>query len=189
MTRRPRHRYRRSYRRRACRNPTARERDRSRPQEGRPRCRCGAPVRSVPPSSCRAGYRRDRKRGRPPRRCRRDDPTRQAPRGRAPTPFREPNEDAASAGTGNRTRMGLPPQDFKSRASTDFATPARIWQRPHPALPANAKRERCGRSRLAPASGTRRRIHLLKSGKRDSNPRPQPWQGCALPTELFPRAD
>ena len=23
------------------------------------------------------------------------------------------------------------------------------------------------------------------SGKRDSNPRPQPWQGCALPTELF----
>src|SRR3982751_756939 len=25
-----------------------------------------------------------------------------------------------------------------------------------------------------------------QSGKRDSNPRPQPWQGCALPTELFP---
>src|ERR1041384_6349675 len=25
------------------------------------------------------------------------------------------------------------------------------------------------------------------SGKRVSNPRPQPWQGCALPTELFPR--
>ena len=23
------------------------------------------------------------------------------------------------------------------------------------------------------------------SGKRDSDPRPQPWQGCALPTELF----
>ena len=32
---------------------------------------------------------------------------------------------------------------------------------------------------------------LLKkkmSGKRDSNPRPQPWQGCALPTELFPQS-
>jgi hypothetical protein len=29
----------------------------------------------------------------------------------------------------------------------------------------------------------------LESGKRDSNPRPQPWQGCALPTELFPRAE
>src|SRR5438045_1528788 len=27
-----------------------------------------------------------------------------------------------------------------------------------------------------------------RSGKRDSNPRPQPWQGCALPTELFPQA-
>ena len=27
------------------------------------------------------------------------------------------------------------------------------------------------------------------SGKRDSNSRPQPWQGCALPTELFPRAE
>ena len=27
-----------------------------------------------------------------------------------------------------------------------------------------------------------------KSGKRDSNSRPQPWQGCALPTELFPHS-
>ena len=27
----------------------------------------------------------------------------------------------------------------------------------------------------------------LVSGKRDSDPRPQPWQGCALPTELFPQ--
>ena len=25
------------------------------------------------------------------------------------------------------------------------------------------------------------------SGKRDSNPRPLPWQGNALPAELFPR--
>ena len=25
------------------------------------------------------------------------------------------------------------------------------------------------------------------SGKRDSNPRPLPWQGNALPIELFPR--
>ena len=29
--------------------------------------------------------------------------------------------------------------------------------------------------------------HKKKSGKRDSNSRPQPWQGCALPTELFPQ--
>ena len=25
----------------------------------------------------------------------------------------------------------------------------------------------------------------MESEKRDSNPRPQPWQGCALPAELF----
>ena len=34
------------------------------------------------------------------------------------------------------------------------------------------------------------RHHTIKrgwSGKRVSNSRPQPWQGCALPTELFPR--
>ena len=30
------------------------------------------------------------------------------------------------------------------------------------------------------------KIPRKKSGKRDSDPRPQPWQGCALPTELFP---
>ena len=29
-------------------------------------------------------------------------------------------------------------------------------------------------------------LRRKKSGKRDSNSRPQPWQGCALPTELFP---
>src|SRR5881628_2939722 len=36
-------------------------------------------------------------------------------------------------------------------------------------------------SAIAPA------VRPGESGKRDSNPRPQPWQGCALPTELFPR--
>ena len=30
------------------------------------------------------------------------------------------------------------------------------------------------------------RLFRIWSGKRDSNSRPQPWQGCALPTELFP---
>ncbi len=29
--------------------------------------------------------------------------------------------------------------------------------------------------------------HENWSGKRDSNSRPQPWQGCALPAELFPQ--
>ena len=27
----------------------------------------------------------------------------------------------------------------------------------------------------------------FSSGRRDLNPRPQPWQGCALPTELLPQ--
>jgi hypothetical protein len=35
------------------------------------------------------------------------------------------------------------------------------------------------------ASGARR-LPPSESGKPDSNRRPQPWQGCALPTELFP---
>lgn len=33
----------------------------------------------------------------------------------------------------------------------------------------------------------RLRLFKIWSGKRDSNSRPQPWQGCALPTELFPQ--
>ena len=50
---------------------------------------------------------------------------------------------------------------------------------------ANAKRERSG----APVSYCPTFFAASgESGKRDSNPRPQPWQGCALPTELFPRA-
>ena len=38
--------------------------------------------------------------------------------------------------------------------------------------------------RLARLTAWRRGFKV--SGKRDSDPRPQPWQGCALPTELFP---
>ena len=29
-------------------------------------------------------------------------------------------------------------------------------------------------------------LTIKRSGKRDSDPRPRPWQGRALPTELFP---
>ena len=59
------------------------------------------------------------------------------------------------------------PRDFKSLASTGFATRAE-------------NDEPAGRATLSPRRN--------ESGKRDSNPRPQPWQGCALPTELFPQA-
>ena len=34
--------------------------------------------------------------------------------------------------------------------------------------------------------GSQQTAFYSLSGKRDSNSRPQPWQGCALPTELFP---
>lgn len=47
-----------------------------------------------------------------------------------------------------------------------------------------------GRSLQPPGAAHRLPQTPLKgdlSGKRDSNSRPQPWQGCALPTELFPQ--
>ncbi len=34
--------------------------------------------------------------------------------------------------------------------------------------------------------GNKKRAEALLSGRRDSNPRPRPWQGRALPTELLP---
>ncbi len=36
-------------------------------------------------------------------------------------------------------------------------------------------------------TGLPSRRRFLGSGRRDSNPRPQPWQGCALPAEPRPR--
>ena len=35
----------------------------------------------------------------------------------------------------------------------------------------------------------KKRPKRIWSGKRGSNSRPRPWQGRALPTELFPRSD
>ena len=40
---------------------------------------------------------------------------------------------------------------------------------------------------IRPKRQTRGRDVISWSGRRDSNPRPQPWQGCALPAELHPR--
>ena len=54
------------------------------------------------------------------------------------------------------------PQDFKSCVSTSSTTRA-----PKKILPKDWEE--------------------ILSGRRGSNPRPQPWQGCALPTELLPR--
>ena len=91
------------------------------------------------------------------------------------------------AGTETRTRMGLPPRDFKSLASSQFRHPGAVKDGSRKPEAGSHRAEATSRKsecffRL-PASDFR----PLESGKRDSNPRPQPWQGCALPTELFPR--
>jgi hypothetical protein len=70
-------------------------------------------------------------------------------------------------GAGIEPAWEFVPRDFKSLASTDFATRA---EDDAPELLSDTDRDE------------------KRSGKRDSNPRPQPWQGCALPTELFPQA-
>src|SRR5262245_53418294 len=102
-------------------------------------------------------------------------------------------------GAQGRTRTGttLRSGDFKSPAATNYATRAmtnraggggRNRTGVHgfagrcmttlPPRPAKTKRE----------SGPGDPPSLeIWSGKRVSNSRPQPWQGCALPTELFPR--
>ena len=83
--------------------------------------------------------------------------------------------------SGTRTRTPFRARDFKSRASTDFAIRV-CHEAPHEAtiVRAGIKRKTGAPKRSRNATLT------MKSGKRDSNPRPQPWQGCALPTELFP---
>lgn len=59
--------------------------------------------------------------------------------------------------------------DFKSNVSTNSTTRA-IVSRKNPVLDPDSYRDGIG----------------ILSGKRDSDPRPRPWQGRALPTELFP---
>ena len=56
--------------------------------------------------------------------------------------------------------------------------------------PPNPWKGRVGSLRASLASNKKSSpfgLLLRLSGKRDSNSRPQPWQGCALPTELFPQ--
>ena len=52
--------------------------------------------------------------------------------------------------------------------------------------------ETCASTNSATWAGIEETFFLMlysecMSGKRDSNPRPRPWQGRALPTELFPQ--
>ena len=62
--------------------------------------------------------------------------------------------------------------------------------RPIATLPRPAPRPHRGRTVPANANQRPRRtadLHFFESGRRDSNRRPQPWQGCALPAEPRPR--
>jgi hypothetical protein len=90
----------------------------------------------------------------------------------------------------NRTGTGiLFPRDFKSLASTCFATAAFIIKEILFTSIGGGGRNRTGVYGFAGRCITTllpRRDKKAWSGKRDSNSRPQPWQGCALPTELFP---
>ncbi len=135
---------------------------------------------------------------------------------------KENGEKGIGARGRNRTGTVFPPRDFKSLASTNFATraggEAKEWRlepesnrrtrlcRPlyhHSTIqplclsgaaifPAMADKNKCF-FRSAIARGVKQQrpvcdwpLGKFWSGKRDSNSRPQPWQGCALPTELFP---
>ncbi len=65
------------------------------------------------------------------------------------------------------------PRDFKSLVSTNFTT--------------RAGAAICFAPRYEKGKATGAFPFRIWSGRRVSNSRPQPWQGCALPTELLPR--
>ena len=113
----------------------------------------------------------------------------------------------------NRTGTVFLPRDFKSLVSTNFTTRANCHLKWRLRSESNRRTRSC--SPLHNHSATQpikqnvlgikkprnlnhcarvRMLHIFKllsfanwSGKPGSNRRPVPWQGTALPTELFPR--
>ena len=91
-------------------------------------------------------------------------------------------------GGGGRNRTGV--DGFAGRCMTTLP-PRPGWTRPEQASialsrPDEGKIRRNTKRKGRAASGNYRLSPGNWSGKRVSNSRPQPWQGCALPTELFP---
>ena len=93
----------------------------------------------------------------------------------------------------------FPPLFFAiSPKNSSYSPPLFLLFRPNgldaaQAPPASGKQRQNGVGRPAGARPDTKkrqpvRLSLFWSGKRGSDPRPQPWQGCALPTELFPRS-
>ena len=80
------------------------------------------------------------------------------------------------------------PRDFKSLVSTNSTTQALTQKIPN-CFGTLWSGKRDSNSRPRPWQGRALPTELFpqqRSGKRDSNSRPRPWQGRALPTELFP---
>ncbi len=79
----------------------------------------------------------------------------------------------------NRHAPFLEAADFKSAVSTNFTIEAMpLLHCPAKDVSGPAWRNSCA---YGQSTG-----HVKWSGRRVSNSRPQPWQGCALPTELLP---
>ena len=83
-----------------------------------------------------------------------------------------------SAQDETRTHTILRPLPPQSSVYTNFTTCARAFFVPRTGL------EPAHLAACAPETHWAKK----KSGKRDSNSRPRPWQGRALPTELFPQS-
>src|SRR5437773_12223490 len=81
-----------------------------------------------------------------------------------------------NVGGGGRNRTGV--HGFAGRCITTLP-PRLVGHRPRARFGNKLKRE----------SFDAALPRKIWSGKRVSNSRPQPWQGCALPTELFPRKE
>ena len=87
-------------------------------------------------------------------------------------------------------RAGLEPAQPKGRGILNplclpISPPGHLWRR----VPESNRGTRICNPLHDHSANAPQLLNLLRdwSGKRDSNSRPQPWQGCALPTELFPR--
>ena len=95
------------------------------------------------------------------------------------------------------SQLTLPPQSSASTNSATSPTCKCILNNVprtglEPARRETHAPETCASTNSATWAGIEETFFLMlysecTSGKRDSNPRPRPWQGRALPTELFPQ--
>ena len=75
------------------------------------------------------------------------------------------------------------------RRGPESNRPTRICNPVHNRFATAPCLDKKGKRMLPFLAGSARASSGIWSGKRGSNSRPQPWQSCALPTELFPRVN